>query len=311
MKIFSRTIILFIFVLSLISSRPIYPADMAGFNFLRTHVSARASAMAGAFVAIPGDVHAIYFNPAGLATVNNRVASATYLNHVLDFQSGFVGYAQPFKNYCVMGVGINYMDYGTFDETDNNGEKYGTFGASSFVISTAIGKEFFRGASAGIGFKYIRSEIERYTAQAYAVDVGLFYAVPFTEDLNVALTVSNIGQSTSAFIETKEDVPLKYAAGFSKKLAHLPLLLNVLVYKYVDFDFQFALGGEFTLSPGLFLRLGYNSIGRDQRVEGDLDQVAGASVGFGYQWKQFSLDYSLSSMGEIGSLNRLTFSTTL
>lgn len=308
MKLFSITIILFILIFG---SGAIYPADMAGFNFLRTDVSARASAMAGAFIAIPGDVHAMHFNPAGMSTITNRVASATYLNHVLDFQSGFVGYAQPFRNYGVLGIGINYMDYGTFNETDNNGEKYGTFGASSFVISTAIGREFFQGASAGIGFKYIRSEIERYTAQAYAFDVGILYAVPFAEELNIAVTVTNIGQSTSAFIETKEDVPLKYAAGFSKKLAHLPLLLNVLVYKYVDFDFQFALGGEFTLSPGLFLRLGYNSIGRDQRVEGDLDQVAGASIGFGYQWKQFSLDYSLSSMGEIGSLNRLTFSATL
>ncbi len=311
MKIFSRTIILFIVVFVIIGPGVIYSADMAGFNFLRTHVSARASAMAGAFIAIPGDVHAMLFNPAGMATINHRVASVTYLNHLLDFQSGFVGYAQPFRNYGVLGVGINYMDYGTFNETDGNGEKYGTFGASSFVVSTAIGKEFFNGASAGIGFKYIRSEIERFTAQAYAVDVGLLYDVPFTEDLNIAVTVSNIGQATSAFIKTKEDMPLKYAAGFSKKLAHLPLLLNVLVYKYVDFDFQFALGGEFTLSPGLVLRLGYNSIGRDQRVDGDLDQVAGGSVGFGYQWKQFSLDYSLSSMGEIGSLNRLTFSASL
>ncbi|MCU0645759.1 MAG: hypothetical protein MUC94_16060 [bacterium] len=66
----------------------------AGYDFLRTHVGARPSAMAGAFISMTGDIHSIYFNPAGLATIPGRSATATYLNHVLDFQSGFIAYTQ-------------------------------------------------------------------------------------------------------------------------------------------------------------------------------------------------------------------------
>ena len=42
-----------------------------------------------------------------------------------------------------------------------------------------------------------------------------------------------MGKATSAFINTKEKLPMKFVGGFSKKLAHLPLLLNVNVYKYI------------------------------------------------------------------------------
>ena len=42
----------------------------AGYQFLRTYSGARPSAMAGAFISITGDIHSIYFNPAGLAELN-------------------------------------------------------------------------------------------------------------------------------------------------------------------------------------------------------------------------------------------------
>jgi hypothetical protein len=283
-------------------------SEMAGFNFLRTHVGARSSAMAGAFVAISNDVHALYFNPAGITNINKRVVSATYLNHVLDFHSGFIGYAQPIKNLGTVGVGIHYLDYGTFDRTDKNGQVLGTFGANNVVLTAGIGKEFLPGLLTGANVKYIRSVIDSYSATAYAVDFGVIYSIPFTDNLDVGLAIKNIGSSTSAFIETKENLPVNIVAGFSKKLAHLPLLLNVNLYKYIDDDFQFIVGGEFTLAEGIFLRLGYNSVGRDQQVEGELDRFAGGSLGLGFNWQTYHFDYSLSSLGEVGSLNRLTFS---
>lgn len=307
MKLFKKIYCIAILIVTM--SMTSFAGDMAGFNFLRTHVGARPAALAGAFVAIPGDVHSLYFNPAGIAAITGRETAITYLNHVLDFHSGFVGYAQPFGSYGTIGVGINYIDYGLFDETDRNGEKLGrTFGANSFVVNSALGQEVFKGVYAGISFKYIRSEIDQFTAQAYAFDFGAIYVVPFTDNLNIGVSVSNVGQATSAFIETKEKLPLLVSAGFSKRLAHLPLLINMVINKYSDADFYFGLGGEFSLAEGLFLRIGYNSTGIEQKVEGDLDQVAGGSVGFGYNWKNFSFDYSLSSLGEVGSLNRLSFS---
>lgn len=284
--------------------------EMASFNFLRTHVGARTAALAGASVAIPGDIHAIYYNPAGLAEITNRVGSLTYLKHVLDFNSGFLGYAQKFDQLTTLGAGIHYMDYGTFDRTDPNGVKDGTFGANSFVVTASVGRQLIDGLLGGVSVKYVRSAIDQYSADAVALDAGVIWHAFFMEDLTIGLAILNLGKATSAFIDTKEELPLKIEGGFSKKLAHLPLLFNGGVYKYSDADFQFKIAGEFTLTEGIFLRLGYNSVGRDQRVSSDLDRVAGASIGLGFNWKNYALDYALSSLGEVGSLNRITFSAS-
>ncbi len=280
----------------------------AGYEFLRTHIGARPSAMAGAFISIPGDIHAIYFNPAGLAPISGRMATATYLNHVLDFQSGFVAYTQPIKNIGQIAVGIDYMNYGDFDETDVAGNKLGNFGAGSFAITSSLGRSINEDLMVGVSAKVIYFSIVEYNSTALALDLGAIYKVPFIEDMNIGLGVFNLGQAMTAFMDHKDPLPLNFVLGFSKKLAHLPLVYSVTANKYIDDDIQFNVGGEFTLAEGVFLRVGYNSLGRDLKIGADGDQFAGISMGLGFQWNQMQFDYGLSSFGAIGYLNRATFS---
>jgi hypothetical protein len=280
----------------------------AGYEFLRTHIGARPSAMAGAFICIPGDIHAIYFNPAGLASISGRLASATYLNHVLDFQSGFIAYTQPIKSLGQMAVGINYMNYGDFDQTDINGNKIGSFGAGSFAIISSLGRSINEDLMAGVSVKFIYSSIDEYNSTALALDLGAIYKVPFIDDMNVGFGIFNVGQALTAFMDHKDPLPLNFVLGISKKLAHLPLEYCITANKYIDDDIQFNVGGEFTLTEGVFLRIGYNSLGRELKIGADGDQFAGISLGLGFHWKQMQFDYGLSSFGAIGYLNRATFS---
>ncbi len=280
----------------------------AGYEFLRTHIGARPSSMAGAFICIPGDIHAIYFNPAGLAPIAGRLASATYLNHVLDFQSGFVAYTQPLKNLGQIAVGVNYMSYGDFDRTDVNGQKIGSFGAGSFAVTTSLGRSINENLMAGVSTKFIYSSIDEYNSTALAIDFGMIYKVPFIEDMNVGVGIFNAGQAITAFMNNKDPLPLNFVLGFSKKLAHLPLEYSITANKYIDDDIQINIGGEFTLTEGVFLRLGYNSLGRELKIGADGDQYAGISLGLGLQWQQIQFDYGLSSFGAIGYLNRASFS---
>lgn len=280
----------------------------AGYEFLRTHIGARPSAMAGAFISIPGDIHSVYFNPAGLTPISGRLVTATYLNHVLDFQSGFVAYTQPIKNIGQMAVGIDYMNYGDFDETDAAGNKLGNFGAGSFAITSSLGRSLNNELMVGASVKFIYFSIVEYNSTALALDLGAIYKVPFIEDMNVGIGVFNLGQALTAFMDHKDPLPLNIVIGFSKKLAHLPLEYCVTANKYIDDDIQFNAGGEFTLAEGVFLRLGYNSLGRDLKIGADGDQFAGLSMGLGFHWKQMQFDYGLSSFGAIGYLNRATFS---
>ena len=106
------------------------------------------------------------------------------------------------------------------------------------------------------------------------------------------------------------------SSDLSKKLAHLPLLLSVEGFQYQNEKFHFIVGGEFTVTPFLFLRLGYNSIGKDQKIRSG-SQFAGVSIGIGITlanavqfkntfWQRFSFDYALTSAGAIGRLNRIS-----
>ncbi len=280
----------------------------AGFEFLRTPPGARPSAMAGSFISIPGDIHSLYFNPAGLAPIASRLATATYLNHVLDFNSGFLGYTQPIKGLGQLGVGISYMNYGNFERTDELGNQIGDFSAGSLVVQSGLGRSIGQNLMVGGSAKLIYSSIEQYAATGIALDLGLIYQLPFIEDMNVGIGIFNLGTTIDAFMDHKDRLPLNLVVGFSKKLAHLPLMYCIAANKYVDDDIQFSVGGEFTLAEGVFFRLGYNSLGRNMKIGTNDDKFAGLSLGLGVQWKQMSFDYGVASFGAIGYLNRATFS---
>jgi long-subunit fatty acid transport protein len=60
------------------------------YNFLRLDVSARAAGMAGSFVSIMEDPNAIFYNPAGLSTLQSSMASVGFFKHLLDINSCYL-----------------------------------------------------------------------------------------------------------------------------------------------------------------------------------------------------------------------------
>jgi len=278
-----------------------------GFQFLKTQVGARPAAMGGAFVAIPGDINAIQYNPAGIVTFNKRTASFSYLNDLLDINMGFVGFVQPKVGPGNLGIAVLFKDYGNLIKTDITGEEMGNFSSNSFSFAAAYAIEPYKNLYVGASGKYIRFGIDNYFADALVVDGGVMYTIPSLA-LTLAAGVFNVGQAMSAFVETKDDLPTNVKVGFSKALAHLPLLLSFNLYKYNDEDWYGALGGEFTLSPNLFLRLGYDQFGRDLQVDSSNDKFAGAAVGLGLLWNNIRVDYAFTTYGELGALNRFSVS---
>ncbi|MBN1999043.1 PorV/PorQ family protein [candidate division KSB1 bacterium] len=283
------------------SERP----GIVGFQFLRTNVGARPAAMAGSFLAIPGDIHSLYFNPAGISRIEKRTAGFTYQDDLLDFNSGFVGFVQPQVGPGNIGVGILYKDYGNFSKRDTKGADLGQFSANSISMAVGYGIEAKKNLLLGASVKYIRFSIDNYFADAAALDAGVMYIFP-QYHLALAAGLLNLGTAMSAFVETKDELPLNYRVGLSKKLEHLPLLINLTIYQYQHEALNGAIGGEFTLSKNLFLRLGYDSMGRDLIVESSDDKFAGAAIGFGILWKDFCFDYAFTTYGELGSLSRFS-----
>ena len=90
------------------------------FHFMNLDPSGRGGAMGGAFVSMMNHPNLIFYNPAGLATVTDPQFSMSYMKHILDINSGFASFAETIPNFGSVGAGVQYMNYGWFDLTDQN-----------------------------------------------------------------------------------------------------------------------------------------------------------------------------------------------
>ncbi len=301
----------------LLSSFILHPSSFArassagttGFELFRTDGYARNSALGGSQVAVSGGLHALFSNPAGLADIHHPSGSVGFFKHVLDLNSGNLAYARPVKKLGILALGVTYFDYGKFDKADENGQKLGDFGASDILLTASFARELKPNLLGGVSLKFLNSTIDSYSASALAADIGAIYHTGY-EGWDVGGGIYNIGFATSAFLTQKDDLPTSYKLGLSVPLEHLPVRLS-FAGEYSSAESVRGAGGlELTFTKFLMGRIGYNTIGINQRVGTERDALAGFSGGIGLHAKNLSFDYSLSSYGEIGFLNRFTLSST-
>lgn len=283
------------------------------FEFLKMQYSARGAAMGSNLIAVKGDVNAIFYNPASLASINDRQYTINYVDHLLDFQGGQLAYTHPTQKFGRLSAGLIYFSYGDFEETNEFGERTGrSFSASEFAFAVSIANMLGEGFDYGINMKYIYSSLESFNASAVAFDGGLIYTISQLEDLQLALTVSNLGFTIDHYTSFEEKMPLFLRFGFAKRLAHLPLLftgslndLSLDTGDFLDRIRRFSIGGEFDISEIIKLRLGYNNeVNHDVKPLGGRN-FAGLNAGLGILWKKFRFDYAYSAFGDLGSQNRL------
>ena len=285
----------------------------SGFEFLRTEYSPRAASMGRAFVAMRGDINGLYHNPSGMAFFDQNQFVVNYTDYLIDFGGGFAAYSHRLPGLGQLSGSVIWLNYGNFDETDQYAQQTGrTYGAYDLAFALSYADVLEKYFSYGVTAKYIHSKIDMFTADAIALDFGLMYAAPFSENLFFGLSLLNVGKSLSGFVETKESLPLSLRIGAAKKLEHLPLELNFSLndLNVSESDVwgrlaKFSIGGEFTLSQLIRLRLGYeNELHRDLSDTGSDSDFAGVSMGFGIYWNDYRFDYGYSSYGALGGTHR-------
>jgi len=284
----------------------------SSFEFLRTDFSPRMAAMSGSNITLRGDVNSLQINPAGGAFIEQEQFTFNYTNYLLDINGGLAAYARPFPGIGILHASILYMDYGDFTRTDDYAVPVGgTFSANDFALSFGISGNLDADFTYGVNLKYIYSKIEDYQASAAALDFGLLWAVPFEKDLFVGVNLLNVGSNFEYYNKIQEPLPLSVGIGFSKKLEHLPLEitaslrdLNIESDNLWDRLKRAALGGEFTVSKTLRLRLGYNYELQQNLQSAADNKFGGVSGGAGIYWKKYRFDYSYSNYNFLGSVHR-------
>ena len=187
---------------SLVNGQTIYRYGTTAANFLEIGIGSGPNAMGEAQVSVVDDVSAIYWNPAGLSSLEKNSALFTLQPWLVDIDMLFTGGAFLLPNIGVLGIGITQLDYGDMDVTtleyqDGTGEKFkATDFAATFTFSRKIVSWFAFGSS----IKYIRSNIWHNSASAFAVDLGAIVNTGFfsfsdrkENGLNIGMSISNYG----------------------------------------------------------------------------------------------------------------------
>jgi len=286
--------------------------ETTAFSFLRNDVGARAAALAGSVVSLADDPAGLFVNPASLGTLDSPAGAAGFFKHLLDINAGYVVYGRQIEGFGAVGGGVLYTNYGSFDRTDEFGNSSGTFTASDMALSLGYSNALQENLTYGGAVKFIYSSIAGYTATAVALDAGLLYRIPESR-LALGASIRNAGRMITTYAGVNEPLPLDFAVGASIVPRGLPLLLNVDFHrlnenpgKFIDRFGAFTVGGEFTLSRVFRARFGYNNQTRKDLQTGATAGLAGFSAGIGLTIASTLVDYSLSSLGAIGNLHRVS-----
>lgn len=268
----------------------------SGAAFLKLGAGARASALGEAYVGLADDVTAAYWNPAGLAQLEERQACFMYLSPLSKVDSLAYNYLSMVipKEIWVTGVSVYYLDYGNMDEhLDADGIVDGRWGASDLAAAYSFAKKVRDDLAVGGTFKGITTKISDKRANAFAVDVGVLYNTT-KPGLNLGAVIRNLGPNIK-YMKEGDKLPLALKGGLSYHLADAPATLVCDVTIPNDNDAYIGFGGEYVVKEVLALRAGYKS--------GPQDEGSGLSAGFSLlieKTSQLTFEYAYQPYGELG-----------
>ncbi len=269
-------------------------------DILKIGVGARAIGMGEAYVAQADDVSSLYWNPAGLALMQERQASFSYdqMYQDLKYQNASIGI--PLENGAI-GGSLSYLGYGDIQGFDQSGTPIGNQTAYSGVATLGgawLGNQW----SAGANLKGIQEKLADESATGIAADLGanVIYPKPVLGGtLRLGGVVQNLG-SGMKFEQQSDPLPMDWKLGIAA-VQMLDKKLNVSIdYTNPKDDTGYVSGGfEYWLVPFIALRAGYVN---------SKDEGNGVRAGIGLRIKGVSFDYAYAGNGELGMSHRYELS---
>lgn len=295
------------------------------YQFLNLTTSPRQAALGGKTITIyDEDVNQAMSNPAVLNEEMDNHLALNYGNYYGEASYGTASYAYTYDRHVqTFYAGVNYVNYGSFEGYDENGQATSDFTGSEGALSFGYAYNIpFTDLHIGANAKLITSTLESYNSIGGAVDVGLLYEIP-QNNLNFALVFRNIGTQFTTYSGIQENLPFEIIAGLSQELEHVPIRWHLTLENLQQWNISFSnpvrgetnidgstseekvsfvnnalrhviFGVELFPKKAVNLRLGYNfRRGEELRVE-DQRNFSGLSVGFGLRMNKLKFNYSYS-----------------
>ncbi len=219
--------------------------------FLEIGPGARSIGMGSAYVSVADDASSIYWNPAGIASLNQTEVQSFYTPWLVETNFYYNSAVIPIGVYGSIGLTFTSI---TMDEMmvrtvqDPEPNEYGQkFDAGNISMGIAYAKKLTDRFSFGFQTKFIQESIWQMKAQGYAVDIGTMFVTK--SNLNIGMSISNFGgklgmQGVNTLVDIDIDetiygnndridgslgtsqwpLPLLFRFGLSKKFAFSPTM---------------------------------------------------------------------------------------
>jgi hypothetical protein len=266
-------------------------------DYLKIGLGADAVGMGEAYVAHQGDVTSMFYNPAGLATMDVNQLTATHLNWIADTQYEALAYARPNLDFGTLGTSVFMLHMPPIPARDAQDNDVGTVSAFDLGVQVSYAKDLnpwlnVPGLVGGASLKLLHRELAGLSASGGAADVGAIYNL--NDNLAFGLAFSNLGYLSPFGSESEQEIlPYTLRAGTAYTLG-LPADQKVVValdlIQAIDDDLKANVGLEYSWAKTIHARLGYK-YGYDND---------GLQAGLGAGWQEFSVDYAFKSMGVFG-----------
>jgi len=269
-------------------------------DILKIGIGARAIGMGEAYVAQADDVSSLYWNPAGLALMQERQASFMYDQMYQDLKFQNVNVGIPVENGA-FGASLSYLSYGDIQGYSESGSVTGSQSASN-AVGTLGGAWLGNQWSAGANIKGIQEKLADEKASGAAFDLGAnaIYPKPLLGGtLRFGAAVRNLGPGIK-FEQQSDPLPSDWKLGVAAvQMMNRKLNWSMDYTKPKEDSGYVSTGFECWLVPFIAVRAGYVN----SKNEG-----SGMRAGIGLRIKGVSFDYAYAGQGELGASHRYELS---
>lgn len=257
MRTILRTLLTALLMMACAGDVPAQKVGTTSMQFLKVMPTARANAMGDAYVSLASGADAIYWNAAGLTSMEHHEISTTLTLWLFDTKQVSLAYGLPMGDWGNVGLQFQYVDYGSIQETRadavdlvipasgepffNPGLTGRTFRPYSYLLGLSYARAFTENFSAGGTIKYateslwydrsvvrvdpVTGESKTYKTYAEVVlfDFGMRYNTGF-RSIALGVSVQNFGAQVK-FAEVAHPAPLAFRLGVSANLFGADALL--------------------------------------------------------------------------------------
>ncbi|MCU7492319.1 MAG: PorV/PorQ family protein [Ignavibacteria bacterium] len=301
-------------------------------TFLEIPVGASAIGMGGAFVSVAADASALYWNAAGIASMQQMEFMAQHTNWLAGTGFDYAALILPLSGIGTFGFSFTSlnmpdMKVTTVDMPQGTGE---FFSAGDMAVGVSYAMSLTDRFSIGFNAKYIQQKIWHETASGFAVDFSTLFRTDLLNGLIIGAAISNFGTSmqlagrdTRTFGRvdpTKQgsneripfdiemdswDLPLFMQLGISTNVVRTEELKWIVAVDALHPNDNYEsvnVGSEISYHDMVFLRGGFNSLFLKQK-EGGLSLGIGVSSGNFFGQTGIRFDYAYRNFGRLENIH--------